>query len=132
MAQKIDVELFNNLRSQMWWQLRDDLQHGRVALVEDDELFNDLTSVTWKTQGGKIVVESKEDQKKRLGRSPNKGDAAVYWNWVRARDWEPEQMKPPASTLEEIAWREQVGDLETDDDEWNNRDEPDYGHQLRG
>lgn len=39
--------------------------------------------------------------------------------------------KPPATTLEEIAWREQVGDLEVDDDEWNRRDEPDYGHSLR-
>jgi len=99
--------------------------------VEDEELFNDLTAVTWKTQGGKIIVESKEDIKKRLGHSPNKGDAAVYWNWVRPRDWEPEQAKPPATTLEEIAWREQVGDLEVDDDEWNRRDEPDYGHSLR-
>jgi hypothetical protein len=132
MAQKIDVELFNNLRSQMWWTLRDDLQHGRIALVDDEELFNDLTSVTWKTHAGKIVIESKEDIKKRLGHSPNKGDAVVYWNWVRPRDWEAEQGKPPATTLEEIAWREQVGDLESvDDDEWNRRDEPDYGHSLR-
>lgn len=30
-------------------------------------------------------VESKENIKKRLGRSPNKGDSVVYWNWVRVK-----------------------------------------------
>jgi hypothetical protein len=34
---------------------------------------------------GVIKVESKEEIKKRLGRSPNKGDAVIYWNWVRRR-----------------------------------------------
>ena len=133
MAQRLDVELFNNLRSQMWWQMRDDLQHGRIALPDDPDLFNDLTAVRWKTQGGKIVVESKEDiaSPKRLGRSPNKGDAAVYWNWVRSRETEQEPTKPPATMLEEIAWREQIGDLNSDDDEYTTTSEPDYGHALR-
>jgi hypothetical protein len=39
----------------------------------------------WTTRNGKIAVESKDDIIKRLRRSPNKGDAAVYWNWVRRR-----------------------------------------------
>jgi len=37
----------------------------------------------WTTRSGKIVVQPKEEIRKKLGRSPNKGDAAVYWNWVR-------------------------------------------------
>lgn len=76
-------EEFNNLRSQMWWQLRVDLEAGRVALPDDEELWEDISSVHWETRNGKIVVESKEKIKIRLGRSPDKGDAAVYWNWVR-------------------------------------------------
>ncbi len=78
-------EEFANLRAQMHWQMRMDLQHDRVALPEDEELFADLATPKWGTRGGKIFVESKEDMQKRLpgGRSPNKGDAAVYWNWVR-------------------------------------------------
>lgn len=79
------AEVFESLRMQMWWQMRMDLQHGRIALPEDPELHQDLLTPTWKTRNGKIWVEPKEDQKKRLGRSPNKGDAAVYWNWVRFR-----------------------------------------------
>jgi hypothetical protein len=78
-----DNEQFNNLRSQLWWQLRHDLQRGNVDLPNDRQLWDDILVVTWKTMNGKIVVESKEDLKKRLGRSPDKGDAVVYWNWMR-------------------------------------------------
>lgn len=78
-------EEFVNLRSQMYWQMRMDLQFDVMALPEDEELYADLTTPKWGTRNGKIFVESKEDLQKRLpgGRSPNKGDAAVYWNWVR-------------------------------------------------
>jgi phage terminase large subunit len=76
-------EKFDNLRSQMYWQIRVDLEHGVIGLPDDEELFADLTTPRWKPHDGKIVVESKTEIRKRLGRSPNKGDAAVYWNWIR-------------------------------------------------
>lgn len=85
-AEPVDIdqeEEFNNLRSQMYWTMRDDLRNGLIAIPEDQELIADLVTPKWFVRNGKIVVESKEDIKKRLGRSPNKGDAAVYWNWVR-------------------------------------------------
>lgn len=88
----VKTEEFGNLRSQMWWQLRRDLQEGKVAVCDDQELFEDLTTPTWFTRNGKIFVEPKEELVKRLGRSPNKGDAAVYGNWVRDR---PKFKKPP-------------------------------------
>lgn len=76
-------EKYNNFRTQMWWQAREDLRNGEVGMPNDTELIADLTAPKFETQNGKIVVESKESIKKRLGRSPNKGDAFVYWNWVR-------------------------------------------------
>ena len=81
----IDAEVFDNLRSQVWWKMRTDLRKGRIALPPDEELWRDLTTPTFKSQGGKIVVEKKEDIVKRLKRSPNKGDAACYGNFVRPR-----------------------------------------------
>lgn len=78
-------EDFNNLRSQMYWQMREDLKNGLIKLPEDEELFADLTVPKWSVQNGKIVIESKEKIKERLGRSPNKGDAAIYWNWIRSK-----------------------------------------------
>jgi len=85
-AQSIDTgkeENFNNLRSQMWWQAREDLRLGEIAIVDDVDLIADLTTPKFEIKNGKIFVESKEDIKKRLGRSPNKGDSFVYWNWRR-------------------------------------------------
>jgi phage terminase large subunit len=78
-----DNEHFKNLRSQMWWQARKDLMKDRVSMPHDEELIEDLILVTFRTLNGAIIVESKEDLKKRLGRSPDKGDAFVYWNWIR-------------------------------------------------
>ena len=78
-------EQFANLRSQMWWKLRTDLQRGHIALPDDHELFEDLTIPTYFTRNGKIFIEPKEEIRKRLGRSPDKGDAVVMWNFVRSR-----------------------------------------------
>ncbi len=76
-------EDFNNLRSQMWWQLREDLRTGKIGIPNDSVLIADLITPIWCIKNGNIVVESKEEIKKRLGRSPNRGDSVVYWNWVR-------------------------------------------------
>lgn len=78
-------EQFNNLRSQMYWQARTDIAHRRVSIPRDLELRADLCAPMWRTMNGKIIVESKESFRGRLGRSPNKGDAFVYWNWIRQR-----------------------------------------------
>lgn len=80
-------EQFDNLRSQMWWQVRLDLQdeNGSLVLPNDDELIAELTEPKYKIDKGKIKVEPKSEIKKRLGRSTNKADAFVYWNWVRER-----------------------------------------------
>ncbi len=84
-AKVIEAELFDNLRSQVWWRMREDLRLGRIALPPDESLFEDLTTPTYKTDGGIIRVQKKEEIVKELKRSPNKGDACVYGNWVRRR-----------------------------------------------
>lgn len=90
-------EKFFDLRSQMWWLMRLDLmavlsgsltletllKSPALILCDDEELFQDLITPTYGPRKDKIKVESKEELKKRLGRSPDKGDAAVYWNWCR-------------------------------------------------
>jgi hypothetical protein len=82
-----EEESFNNFRSQMQWKMAEDLRLDLVDLCPDDELTTDLITPQWKTVNGRIVVQSKEILKANLpdGRSPNKGDAVVYWNWVRPR-----------------------------------------------
>lgn len=111
-------EKFTNLRASMWWQMREDLRLGRVALPDDPELIADLVTPRWTTKGGKILVESKEDIKDRLGRSPDKGDATVYGNWVRDRSTQkqpeedsaeitPDMRAHEAERQRRIDWRKQ-------------------------
>jgi len=80
-----DANQFLNLRAQMHWQLREDLRRGLVGLPDDPALIEELVMATYQVRSGKVVLESKDDIKKRLGRSPNRSDAVVYANWVRPR-----------------------------------------------
>jgi hypothetical protein len=80
-----DANRFNNLRSQMAWQLREDLRNGEIGLPDNQSLHRQLTSVRFDVRGGKIVVEEKIHVKARLGASPNDFDSVMYGNWVRPR-----------------------------------------------
>jgi hypothetical protein len=95
----VEAERFDLLRSQVWWRMREDLRLGRIALPNDEELFQDLTTPTYTTLNGKIVVESKEKIMQRLRRSPDKGDAACYGNFVRRRTPLHRQEPDPATTV---------------------------------
>lgn len=80
-----DVNLFANLRAQMYWQLREDARQGRIGLPDDPQLIEELIMPVYEVRNGKVLIEPKDDIKRRLGRSPNKADAVVYANWVRPR-----------------------------------------------
>jgi hypothetical protein len=82
---------FVNCRAAAWWNLREilDPSHGSVvALPPDDLLLGDLTAPHWRVaSGGRIQVESKDDIKKRIGRSTDDGDAVVMAFWQRSGGW---------------------------------------------
>ena len=73
---------FANKRAEAWWRFREALdpdQPGgaRIALPPDSQLIHDLAAPRFETKSGKLYVESKKDIIKRLGRSPDRGDAVV-------------------------------------------------------
>lgn len=73
---------FVNIRSAMWWCMREllDPQYNEeIALPDDPELIGDLCTPKYKpTSNGKILIESKVDIKKRIGRSTDSGDACIH------------------------------------------------------
>lgn len=72
---------FVNLRALLWWRMREALDpvNGEdLALPPDSGLLADLCAPRYKKAARGVQVESKEDIKKRIGRSPDKGDSAVY------------------------------------------------------
>jgi len=72
---------FINARASAWWALREALDPAfdpTIALPPDDELIGDLSAPRYLvTSAGKIQVESKDEIRKRLGRSTDAGDAVV-------------------------------------------------------
>lgn len=85
---------FVNKRSAAWWGLRErlDPQTSRLALPPNEDLEADLTAPKWTvTSSGKIKVESKDDIRKRLGRSTDFGDAVVqvFSDLEPTRSWRP-------------------------------------------
>jgi hypothetical protein len=126
-----DATPFRNLRAQMWWQLREDLQYGRIALPYDEKLFRELVTPKWEPKNGKIVVQPKEEIRDLLGRSTDRADAVVYGNWVRQRGHTPQPLReirawdrdvleheartlrrvkqPVAAVSQEAPWHPEVG-----------------------
>jgi hypothetical protein len=78
---------FVNKRAECWWSMREALDpaSGRnLALPPDPELEADLCAPRWVPQSNGLKIEAKEDIKKRIGRSPDCGDAAVLANATTA------------------------------------------------
>lgn len=72
----LDPERFTNKRTEAWFRTKWRLD--ALDIPSDDELAADLVSVAYRmTSTGQLQAERKEDVKKRLGRSPDRGDALV-------------------------------------------------------
>lgn len=71
---------FRNRRAEAWWGMREALHPETgdgLMLPPDDMLRRELCAPTWKLTPGGVLVESKDDIKKRLRRSTNYADAVI-------------------------------------------------------
>lgn len=100
---QLDSNRFYNLRAQMYWGLREKTRRGTVAMPRHPELWKELLATRYETEGGVVKLERKKDIAKRLGRSPDYADAAVYGDHVRAPLPMEEQTKRPASDMHDRA-----------------------------
>ena len=67
-----------NRRSEMWGNMKKVLEAGRFSLPDSDSLQADLVSCGYKfTSDGKLLLESKQDMRKRGVPSPDEGDAVA-------------------------------------------------------
>lgn len=66
-----------NRRAELWLNMKNALE-GRFAIPDSDSLQGDLISVGYRySSDGKLLLESKEDMRKRGVPSPDEGDAAA-------------------------------------------------------
>lgn len=73
---------FINKRAEATWRMREELDPSQeggscIALPPDNELKADLAAYRWWLSANGIQIEAKDEMKKRLGRSPDKGDAVI-------------------------------------------------------
>lgn len=68
---------FDDITSELYWNLRQQFQDRKIALPDDQEMFAELSKRKWwLTPAGKIHVQSKDEYKKETGRkSPDKSDS---------------------------------------------------------
>lgn len=63
-----------NLRARMWRDMKEWLQ-GPVSIPNDPELTTDLTALRYTYREQRLLIESKEEAKKRKIKSPDRADA---------------------------------------------------------
>lgn len=74
-----------NMRAEMYWQMRDALDpinEMEICLPPGNEILADLCSARYKLTTAGVLVEEKEEIKKRIGRSPDKGESILLANYI--------------------------------------------------
>ncbi len=112
----MDVERFGSTRDELWWRLREWFEEGACGFsralmpAQTQAVLADIQDIRFKyTPSGKIQIESKDDMKKRLGFSPDLGDALCLTFSPRITSKSPETVK-----------RKQSGSLSN----WTSREKP--------
>lgn len=100
-----DPQRFTNRKAELHYELRDDLEHGKVQLNDggadedgrptglDEDFLHQASAIEQEFKSeGKIQIESKKDFKARIGVSPDNLDAALLaWSTIIIREghWVP-------------------------------------------
>ena len=69
---------FANLRSQLYWNLAEKFKRGEIAIPDDPDLAAELAAIHFTVTRQGIAIESKDDIKKNLHRSPDRADSLAY------------------------------------------------------
>lgn len=73
-----DQERFVNLKAEVYWALRDWLASGELAGLTDPVTYAQAADVQYRHDArGRVVIEGKEEVRRRTGRSPDRLEALV-------------------------------------------------------
>ena len=71
-------EVFANLRAEGYWRLRELFAAGEIAIPPDQQLVGELVSLRYHHDSrGRVLLERKEDMRKRGLPSPDRADALM-------------------------------------------------------
>jgi hypothetical protein len=90
-----------NLRARMWSDMREWLKAG-ASIPNDGDLITDLTALRYLYKGGELLIESKDDAKKRGVKSPDNADALALTFAYPVKKPDEFSLTEPSSS---IGWR---------------------------
>ena len=108
---------FANKRAEVYWRFMEALDPSQdggssIALPNDPKIMSDLASVRFTITSRGVQLETKELQKKVLGRSPDRGDAIVLaWSYgetlanQRGGKWQGNRPFVPKAIMGHMAQR---------------------------
>jgi len=79
-----------NMRARMWRDMREYLKNG-ASLPNDPDLATDLTALQYEFRGGELLMEAKDNAKKRGIKSPDRADSLALTFAIPARDYASDQ-----------------------------------------
>lgn len=106
-AQASQPNRFLNSRAEMWWNGRVLVEKGEIDLSEAVDTLNltaEMTAPKWSLNfKGKIQIESKDDLRDRIGRSPDHADALLlaFYDRMGLVSLDEEVFKPSAIKIGE-------------------------------
>ena len=74
-TQEIELGVFDRLRDQLYWSIREWLRQSAAMLPPDEKLIEELTCPTYEIKNGRICVMKKESMVEKLRRSPDRLDS---------------------------------------------------------
>lgn len=73
-----DKERYANARAEWWWALRSRFESGDIDIPNDEMLVAQLSGIRYKINSrGQILIESKDEMKRRGVSSPDRADALM-------------------------------------------------------
>ena len=85
-ARAFNENEYCNAITEMFYEFNEFLKCGFVSMPDDSELIEDLAGRKYEFDSkGRLRIESKDEFKKRFGRSPDKGDAFLM-TWYNNED----------------------------------------------
>jgi phage terminase large subunit len=66
-----------NVKARLWRRGNDYLKEGGRLMTKDPEIKTQLASVRYSYKDGLLLMESKKDYKKRIGKSPDRADSWI-------------------------------------------------------
>jgi phage terminase large subunit len=81
-----------NLRARMWRDMREFLKNG-ASLPNEPELGTELSALQYEFRGGELLMESKDDAKRRGVKSPDRADSLALTFAVPVRSFSADSQR---------------------------------------